>query len=289
MIVALDQAVWNAPVDATVADSAVTALEDGAVLHLPRLGFETGSDEQRLFSTGLAGASKNVSYVPAARSLAGSDAAGHDRDLLAGALARFSGAAVALARALFPPYAGSLEVARASFRPAEIAGRQTSWRKDDTRLHVDSFPSSPTGGRRILRVFANVNPEGRPRMWRIGGPFVEIVSRYQSRLRLPWPGQAALMHTLRITKQRRTAYDALMLQLHDLMKRDDGYQRAEGHPPFAFASGTTWIAFTDQVSHAAMAGQYQFEQTVLVPLAAMKDPGQSPVRILERAMGRVLV
>ena len=28
------------------------------------------------------------------------------------------------------------------FRPAEVAGRLTTWRKDDTRLHIDAFPAS---------------------------------------------------------------------------------------------------------------------------------------------------
>ena len=56
-----------------------------------------------------------------------------------------------------------------------------------------------------------------------------------------------------------------------------------------FPPGSTWVAFTDQVSHAAMAGQYQLEQTFLVPLAAMLDEQRSPLRILERLMGRPLV
>ena len=52
-------------------------------------------------------------------------------------------------------------------------------------------------------------------------------------------------------------------------------------------AGSTWIAFTDQVSHA-MAGQYQLEQTFLVP-GPMLDEQRSPLRILERLMGRPLV
>ena len=74
---------------------------------------------------------------------------------------RFSDAAASLIDLLIPEYRGRVERRRASFRPAEIAGRQTSWRKDDTRLHLDAFPASPTQGDRILRVFSNVNPEGR--------------------------------------------------------------------------------------------------------------------------------
>ena len=49
------------------------------------------------------------------------------------------------------------------------------------------------------------------------------------------------------------------------------------------------MAFTDQVSHAAMAGQFQLEQTFLLPIDAMLDPQRSPLRILERLIGRPLV
>lgn len=34
-------------------------------------------------------------------------------------------------------------------------------------------------------------------------------------------------------------------------------------------SGSTWLTFTDQMKHAAVAGQYQFEQTFLLPVSAM--------------------
>ena len=49
-----------------------------------------------------------------------------------------------------------------------------------------------------------------------------------------------------------------------------------------FPAGSTWLAFTDQVSHAASAGQYQLEQTFLVPVQTMLDEQRSPLRILER-------
>jgi hypothetical protein len=58
--------------------------------------------------------------------------------------------------------------------------------------------------------------------------------------------------------------------------------------PVDFPAGSTWLAFTDQVSHAAMAGQYQLEQTFLLPVAAMIEPDRSPLRILERLKGRRL-
>lgn len=289
MVVELDHGTWDGPAAADVARDATTALERGTILCCAALPFVLATDEQRrLFALDTGLTSKNVGYAPDSGRITGVRGTESDGAPLAATLARFSRSAASLARTLFPTYAARLVVARASFRPVEIAGRQISWRKDDRRLHVDSFPSSPTGGRRILRVFANVNPHGRSRTWRIGGPFTDVVSRYQTRLRLPWPGEAALLRALRITKSRRTAYDALMLQLHDLMKRDEAYQRETEQTTWAFAPGTAWIAFTDTVSHAAIAGQYQFEQTLLVPVDAMNEPQRAPLRVLERALGRSL-
>jgi hypothetical protein len=97
-----------------------------------------------------------------------------------------------------------------------------------------------------------------------------------------------LLQLFHVTKSRRTPYDALMLDLHDRMKADESFQKACEQEAVDFPSGSTWIAFTDQVSHAAMAGQYQFEQTFLLPLDAMIDETRSPLRILERLKGRSL-
>jgi hypothetical protein len=72
------------------------------------------------------------------------------------------------------------------------------------------------------------------------------------------------------------------------MKADLRYQAEAPHTAIDFPAGSTWIAFTDQVSHAAMAGQYQLEQTFLVPVTAMERPDLSPLRVLERLKDRPL-
>jgi hypothetical protein len=80
-----------------------------------------------------------------------------------------------------------------------------------------------------------------------------------------------------------------MLQLHDRMKSDGAFQQDAEQERFEFPAGSTWLTFTDQVGHAAMAGQYQLEQTYLLPVAAMHDEARSPLRILESIKGRRLV
>ena len=203
-------------------------------------------------------------------------------------MGRFSDGAMRVVEALCPSYAARIQRGRASFRPAEIAGRASTWRKDDTRLHVDSFPATPSGGQRILRLFTNVNPEGRPRAWRVGDDFEAVARRFAPRLRMPLPGSGRLLALLRMTKSARTPYDALMLQLHDRMKADAEFQSRSPQDAIDFPAGTTWLAFTDQVSHAAMSGQYQLEQTFLLPVDAMNQPERSPLRVLERIKGRRL-
>jgi hypothetical protein len=137
-------------------------------------------------------------------------------------------------------------------------------------------------------VFTNVNPVGRPRSWRVGGDFEAVASRFGASLSTPWPGSGVVLRVLHVTKTQRSAYDALMLQLHDRMKEDADFQERSPQMPFDFPAGTTWLAFTDQVSHAAIAGQYQLEQTFLLPVAAMISESRSPLRILERLKGRPL-
>jgi hypothetical protein len=271
-----------------MADTAASALERGDVVCCPQLRFAVEPDERTLFTPTILGTAKNASYDPAADRLGGTTVAGSDRDILRAFILRFSEASLACAERLLPFYRGQIVRGRASFRPAEIAGRQTSWRHDDTRLHVDSFPATPSGGRRILRLFTNVNPDGRARSWRIGDDFEAVAQRFTGRLRLPVAGSAMLLALIRVTKSRRSAYDALMLQLHDLMKKDDEFQTRSPQSSVDFPAGSTWIAFTDQVSHAATAGQYQLEQTFLLPVAGMREPERAPLRVLERLKRRRL-
>jgi hypothetical protein len=79
-----------------------------------------------------------------------------------------------------------------------------------------------------------------------------------------------------------------MLQLHDLMKADEGYQREAPQRTVHFPSGTTWVCFSDHTLHAAMSGQHMLEQTFHLPVSRQYDPGASPLAILTRQVGRPL-
>lgn len=274
---------WDAEFTEEDRRRAVESLERGRVLHFARLAFALESGEQVILRPEIAAArAKNISFDSGRGVLSGAAADGSVLAMLGATMARYARHARELVQAVAPAYGALLVKARTSFRPTEIADRPTSVRTDDRRLHVDAFPANPSGGRRILRVFTNVDPEGRDRVWRIGEEFEPFASRFLSHVRPPLPGLARLLEIVGVTAGRRTAYDHVMLRLHDLAKRDECYQREAPRTEVAFPSGSTWMLFSDQVLHAALCGQYVLEQTFLLPVEAQLDPSTAPIRVIER-------
>jgi hypothetical protein len=285
-----DVSTWSGPIAHDVQDRAVDALEAGHVIFLPRLRFEFAADEQSLLSPKVSdGKAKNISLDPLTNSLKGTVAEGEERQRLQKMMERFAQSATHLVSDLLPNYAPVLERARTSYRPVEIVGRHYSPLKDDRLLHVDAFPSQPMRGRRILRLFSNIDPTGQPRLWHVGGPFDELSRRLAPSVPRPNPAVAWLLSAVGITKGRRSAYDQLMLSLHDVGKRDESYQATGIREKISFPAGSTWLCFTDQVSHAALAGKHALEQTFHVEIDAMAQPDRSPLRVLERLTGKALV
>ncbi len=290
MIRTLDISSWQADVSKKEQSDAIEALENGTVLYLPTLRFDINHQEAELLSPNfLQGTSKNVSFIPHRNKIKGSKLRDSKMTKLMEFMARFSSHSEQLIKNLLPSYQNTLIMGRTSYRPAEILGRKTSVRKDDTRLHVDAFPSSPNHGQRILRVFCNINPENKPRVWNLGEPFENVVRRFLHVFEAPLPGTRKMLQLAGVTKSYRSLYDHYMLQLHDNMKMNDLYQNNLAKKEFHFPSGTTWIVMTDSVSHAALSGQHLLEQTFYLPPEAMKYPENSPLRILERYLDTKLI
>ena len=279
---------WEKPLTRETQEIALAALEDGKVLFFPQLAFTVANGEAQFLTPDIVGDSKNVSYNFSSRKIGHCACSEADQLAVAEMMHRFCGQAKALMQNLLPSYQPKLAMGRASLRPVEAAGRTQSWRKDDTRLHVDSFPATPLNGKRILRVFSNVNPVGRPRSWRIGEPFEQVASRFAPAVRSPVPGSLMLMQLFRVTRKRRSLYDHYMLHMHDAMKADDDYQRTCPQSSFDFPALSTWIAFTDSVPHAVTTGQHQLEQTFYLDVDGMANPEKSPLRILEKKLGKSL-
>jgi len=281
---------WSGPFEVENCRRAVAALEAGLVVSLPRLRFELGPAETGfLTDQALDQSRKNISFDAATGRCHGSGYEGERLAALTAMLERFGRLAEALVRGLLPGYAAALERGRTSFRPAEIAGRTSTPRHDDKRLHVDAFPTRPMRGKRIFRLFSNVAPDGVLRQWRVGEPFADFAAQFLPRLRPMPPGQAWAMQLLGLTRGRRSHYDHLMLGLHDTAKLDAAYQANAPRVALAFPPDTTWMCFTDAVLHAALAGRCALEQTFYLPVAAMAEPEKSPLRVLERLSGRALV
>ncbi len=271
-------------------ETLVAAAEAGQVLVFRAFPFALEPGELRLLDPAIADPKrKNISLDAADDTLRGvlgdapTQAAAH------ALIGRYFAAARGLVDRLFPEYAGALRAAPTSLRLLDVATRRASWRKDDSRLHVDAFPSRPLYGERILRVFLNINPSGAPRVWRIGEPFETVARQFLPGIRPPWPGKAALLAALKVTKRRRSDYDHYMLGLYDAMKADVRYQRDCDQRTIGFPIGTAWVCFSDHTSHAAMSGQFMLEQTLFLPVAGMVHRERAPLALLERQLGRALV
>jgi hypothetical protein len=267
----------------------IRAVESGQVLYLPRLAFTLAEEERKLLDPSLlAPKVRNISLDAQGR-LKGVAGGPQKEALVTELVGRFARQARSLVRTLFPAYDAHLRPAPTSLRPMDVSTRKQSVRADDRLLHVDSFPSRPNRGERILRVFTNVNPHGEPRVWRVGEPFEDLAKRYLPEAKRYAPWQAKLLLKLGITKSLRSEYDHLMLQLHDRMKSDARYQQEAPQLRFPFPPGSTWICFSDQTLHAAMSGQYMLEQTFHLPVDRQYAPEASPLAILTRLVGHPLV
>jgi hypothetical protein len=285
-VVELDLADWAG---AKPNDAWIAALEAGKVLYFPRLGFELLPSEQKLLDpTLLAKGVRNISLDGNGK-LKGVEGDASVQQAANAMIGRFRTQARQLIDGLLPHYSTSLRMAPTSFRPAQVETRVQSWRADDRRLHVDSFPSRPNYGERILRVFTNLNPQGAPRVWRVGEPFETVAKRFLPRAKPYSLLQAKLLKLLHVTKSFRSEYDHLMLQLHDAMKSDMEYQEKSAQETVPFPPGTVWVCFSDQTSHAVMSGQFMAEQTLHLPAASQYNPEASPLAILSRLTGRTLV
>ncbi|MDE1185462.1 MAG: Kdo hydroxylase family protein [Pantoea sp.] len=280
---------WNSDTDLSM--SAVDALEKGKVIFLPNLSFSLTDEEMLLLDPALVDPKrKNISYQPLKDKLTGV-ATAMQEPAISLLLQRHYQACLQLIAAILPEYQQKLHSPTNSLRlhPVKEWTQNTSWRKDDRRLHVDAFPSRPNYGERILRIFTNINPTAENRSWRVGETFPTLAQRFLPRLKGYSPLLSRLQYTFGITKSLRSHYDHLMLQLHDAMKADADYQKNGPQIAIEFPSGSSWICFSDGTPHAAMGGQFMLEQTFLLPVDAMHEPKNAPLKILESILHKSLI
>lgn len=231
---------------------------------------------------------KNISYRPASNELRGLKAPHEVEDRVLQILRAYSEQVAQFLGRFLTPYAGKFSMDYASFRPLEEAGRKLPLHKRNDLLHVDAFPSRPTHGGRILRVFTNLNPAG-DRVWLTGHGFPELARRYAHRAGLTEvarPGLnlrfGRLLRAVRIPVPERSPYDKFMLRFHDFLKEASEFQQSGGSTRLDFPPLSTWLVFTDGVPHAVLSGQYALEQTFIIPTQALVSPEDAPIRVLEQ-------
>jgi hypothetical protein len=280
-------------------------LEDGEILCFDSIPFEfSQEDRDFLLSQKQSGLKvhKNVSYRPKADVLRG-DACEtpEENERLHDIMRRYSGEVTRFLSQFLAPYADHWTLDYASYRPLEEKGRDLAAHKRNDLMHVDAFPSRPTHGGRILRVFTNINPT-RPRVWETTEKFPLLVKTFADDAGLPrFAGEsgsagekirkafAPVMRAVGVKGMDRSAYDRFMLRFHDYLKESDEYQQKWPRVRMEFGPGSTWMVYTDQVPHAAISGQFMTEQTFIIPVKAMVTPERCPLRVLEKHCGKALV
>jgi 3-deoxy-D-manno-oct-2-ulosonic acid (Kdo) hydroxylase len=296
----------DAGIDLAAADvqrDAIEALESGHVVFLPTFGFELTVRERELITDlhnilsrepdgangrptiifePRRGGIKKHNYAFSGWRPVRAEVRQSVLPELEAMMARFGGWAEALIARLFPRYVSGLGRDRITYRPTQ--------RSDVQPLHVDSAYGYPTQGRGMLRVFSNIDPLRRPRIWHVGEPFERFARRFVHAARRRDPSwSTALLARLGLVGGSQTPYDMMIADLRRLGKRDEEYQRTAPRRVVEFPSGSTWLAITDLVLHGAVRGQHSLDQTFFLPAAEMCDPGRSSLRILERLSGRRLV
>jgi 3-deoxy-D-manno-oct-2-ulosonic acid (Kdo) hydroxylase len=117
-------------------------------------------------------------------------------------------------------------------------------------------------------------------------PFSEVIRQFLPRARKMLPFESSLLYRFKATRQKRSSYDHYMLQIHNMMKYDTHYQNQCPAISMEFTPGSSWIVYTDLVSHAALAGRFVLEQTYYPKVENMLDPALSPQFQIEKMQMR---
>jgi hypothetical protein len=280
-------------------------LEAGNILFFPTCPFEFPKAELEFLlnqKQSAAANRKNVAYKPQSDKVTNflRSSVEQEQQLL-GIMRNYSKRCVNFLSRLLSPYAEKWRLDYASFRPFQEKGRQLRVRARNDLLHVDSFPTRPLHGSRILRFFTNINPH-ESRHWTTTEPFEQLAVQFGGRGGVPFPRGASdslpakLVRKLKWAARQlglpmtlRSPYDIFMLNLHNFLKENEPFQKNCRKEHWEFPSHSCWAVYTDQVSHAATAGQYAMEQTLIIPQSALIDPQKAPVSVLEKLSGSCMV
>ncbi|MBX9743851.1 MAG: Kdo hydroxylase family protein, partial [Chlamydiales bacterium] len=104
-----------------------------------------------------------------------------------------------------------------------------------------------------------------------------------------WKKGRMALSSLGLKIPLKSPYDHFMLRFHHFLKENESFQNDCPKDHWDFPPNSCWAVFTDQVSHAALSGQYALEQTFLVPEKALLRPEISPAALLQGVSGKNLI
>ena len=288
----------SAAISKTQAGEICRELEIGNIVFLPNSPIEIPEEDRELLLGRKQSSSayhKNIAYRPVEDRVTGLEKSeSAEAETLRRVMRNYSQRSLQFLRTFLAPYADKWKLEFASFRPIEEKGRPARLHARNDLLHFDSFPTRPTNGARILRFFTNINPKEH-RVWVTSQTFEAFGPRMaKSRgvtARVTNPalrGIAAMARALHLRRSNSSPYDDLMHRCHNVMKEDAHFQETTPKSRWEFPPNSSWMVFTDCVSHAVLSGQYALEQTLLIPQSVLVEARRSPLAILETAVGRQL-
>lgn len=278
-------------------------LEEGNILFFPAIPFNLPSEDKNyLLNVKQTNAAyhKNIAYRPKEDRVTGFDKGVAAPDELRRIMRDFSKNVTRFFSEFLIPFTRSWKMDYASFRPVEEEGRQLPTRSRNDLIHTDAFPTRPTHGGRILRIFANINPT-QSRVWVVGDPFEKLAEQWASPAGLEKYASQAKSPLDKINRSfiragksmglpliDRSPYDRFMLNFHNYLKENSNFQDTCPKYRFEFPPGSAWICFTDTIPHSVLSGQFALEHTYIISPDSLVVPQKSPIRILERLSGTSL-
>lgn len=296
---------WSAPAEAEpCARHYCERLEEGDILLFSQTPFALPESDRAYLLQARQSQSahhKNIAYKPSRDRINGLTRGSADEEKMRALMRAYSGNVANFLDRFLLPYAAHRRLDFASFRAIEEEGRDLPQTKRNDLLHVDSFPTRPSNGDRILRVFVNVNPE-QARVWLTGEPFGVTLKNYgdsagvgrlRADVRSPWRrlgrGMARTARAAGLPVAARSPYDAFMLGYHHFLKGNAAFQQESRKAKWEFPPGAAWLVYTDLVPHAVLSGRFALEQTFWVARDAMLLPEKAPYRVLEQIAGAPVV
>ena len=300
--------VWDSLQDPQRLRKYCAYLEAGDIIYFPETPIQIApADLEFLLNQQQVGAGyrKNIAYKPTEDRVTGFVTQSPETgERLQSIMRKYSRDVVKFLGKFLAPYESRWQLDYASFRPQEEQGRDLSTRKRNDLLHTDAFPTRPTYGDRILRFFNNINP-AKSREWITTETFDALAKQFAGSRELatkngiPLPEsveQRGVARAVAATAKSlglshiapalvRPPYDDFMLRFHHFLKENAAFQRDCPKQHWSFPPSSSWMVYTDMVSHAVLSGQYALEQTFLVSKDAMVTPKKAPISVLGELVG----